>query len=47
MSMHKMFTLIKTYSFKRTLLSWYDQFSEALESPEKRQYRVLKKFISE
>jgi hypothetical protein len=45
--MQKMFTLIKTYSFKRTLLLWYEQFSETFESPEKRQYRVLKKFISE
>jgi hypothetical protein len=45
--MQKMFTLIKTVSFKRTLLSWFEQFSEALESPEKRQYRILKKFISE
>jgi len=45
--MQKMFTLIKTNSLKRTLILWYEQFTESLESPEKRQYRILKKFISE
>jgi hypothetical protein len=45
--MQKISTFLKFSHFKRTLQSILDEFAEALESPEKRQYRVLKKFISE
>jgi hypothetical protein len=47
MSMQKIFTLSRISLLKRTLLEFYGWFAEAFESPEKRQYRVLKKFISE
>jgi hypothetical protein len=45
--MQKISTFLSISSIKRTLQSLLDEFSEALESPEKRQYRVLKKFFSE
>jgi hypothetical protein len=45
--MQKISTLLRLSYFKRTLQTLLDEFNEALESPEKRQYRILKKFISE
>jgi len=45
--MRTIFTLFKTSSFNRVLVLWFDQLTETFESPEKRQFRILKKFISE
>jgi hypothetical protein len=45
--MQKISSLLSFSYFKRTLQFLLEEFTEALESPEKRQYRILKKFISE
>jgi hypothetical protein len=45
--MQRISTLFRIALLRRTLHEFYVHLTEAFESPEKRQYRVLKKFISE
>jgi hypothetical protein len=45
--MQKIITLLNFTLVRQRIQSIADAISESMESPEKRQYRILKKFISE